>query len=190
MKSAQKLALALVFILASVLTAVATESPSEAKPPTSHQKIYAFEHRVMPRWTHQTKGAFYEDMRKGLPVRLVDAAREIAGDEFANHIKVSNVATPEGVLVAFHEPEDAPLCFFVFIMKTEEGFRYLTLEKSIDITGDGTTSALCEWSYDGRHMNFGPRTYTDSKKFLVDIAILAQRAEKAAPGRIPPLLKP
>ena len=120
MKSVHKLTLVLAFVMTGVFAMAATEADASSKEPTPHQKIYSFEHRLMPRWTHQTKGAFYEDIRKGLPSQLVSAARKIAGDEFARQIAVSNTDAPEGVLVTFQEPEDAPLCFFAFIMKTEE----------------------------------------------------------------------
>lgn len=180
-----KLCLTLILLLAFSGALVAATPGTETVPqePTTHQKIYSFQHRILPKWTHQTNGAFYNDLREGLPAQLVEAATEIAGQDFAKQMAVTNVATPEGVLVTFSQPLDAPLCFFVFIMKTEQGFRYLTLEKSMDIAEDGTKSALCEWAKEGRHMNYGSRNYTDSKSFLADInALNAPVASFTPPG--------
>jgi hypothetical protein len=186
-----KLCLTLILLAFSgALVTAAPESETVSQKPTTHQKIYSFQHRILPKWTHQTNGAFYKDLRAGLPAQLVEAAREVVGSDFAKQMAATNVTTPEGVLVTFSEPPDAPLCFFVFIMKTEQGFRYLTLEKSIDIAEDGTKSALCEWAKAGQHKYYGSRNYTDSKNFLADVTTLLQRPEKSASGSVPPAATP
>src|SRR5688572_12101569 len=65
------------------------------------QRIYHFEHRLLPKWTHGSKGAFFDDLAKGTPGRLVEAATDIVGKEFADQITVRSVSGTSQILIQF-----------------------------------------------------------------------------------------
>jgi hypothetical protein len=162
------LRLILVLFIGGLTIPVHAESSAPSVTPESakNQEVYAFQHRVLPKWTHRSDGAFYEALQKGVPQQLVATATKMVGENFAKHIAVENTTQPEGVLITFEKPSEVPHCYFAFITKTADGFRYITLEKAMDITEDGTKSVICEWTADGAHRNYGFGKFTDSKTFL------------------------
>jgi hypothetical protein len=57
--------------------------------------------------------------------------------------------------------------------KTEPVLRYFTLERGLDLLGEGPRTVLCEWKREGAHLNFGAgpeasvRSFADSlQRFL------------------------
>lgn len=148
--------------------------PSDAKPAAPQalpreRKIYAFEHRVLPRITHNSRGAFYSDLSRGLPPALVDLAVEVVDERFAKSLVVTPTEKPRGVLIAFEAPREMTHCYFAFLTRSGDTCRYFTLEKTLDLGGDGTKTMFCEWNSEGGHRNYGARSYTDSASFLADL---------------------
>lgn len=161
----------------STSSASASGSPSSPRLPAAtplnnerEQKIYAFEHRVLPRLTHGTKGAFYDDVSTRLPPPLVELAAEVVDARFAEALGVTPSQTPPGALITFETPGTMTHCYFAFLAKSEGKHRYFTLEQTIDLSGSGAKTMFCEWAPDGRHLNHGPRAYTDAKSFLAELA--------------------
>ena len=52
----------LMLVSLPVFSMGAEEKPAE---PSLRDRIYHFEHRLLPRWTHGTQGAFFSDLSKG-----------------------------------------------------------------------------------------------------------------------------
>ena len=149
---------------------VAPAPPAAAEEPTPHQKLYYFEHRLLPKWTHGTQGAFFEDLLAGSVERLQGAAREIVGPEFAGALAVAAVQAPAGVLLTFAAPAERGDCYFAFIAKVGEGYRFFTYEKAVSITGADIEACIGEWGEDGGHRNFGFSKETSREAFLAAVA--------------------
>jgi len=152
--------------------------------PPRDKRIYFFEHQMMPRWTHATKGAFYRDLEKGAYEKLHEGGLKVVDEAFSKAIKVE--AHPEigGVVIEFEAPVNPVHCYFVAIVQVGDAYRYLTLEKDEDIMGTGVKDSLCEWTSAG-HTNFGPRTYTDKQSFIKDVASLLKQPVSAAATTTP-----
>ncbi len=155
-------------------------APAAAEP-TAHQKLYYFEHRLMPKWTHQSGGAFYNDLRAGQAEKLREVAEELGGADFAKQLTIESVAAPEGVLLGFAAPTDVTDCFFTFVAKVGERYRYLTFEKTEDILGDGLVACIGEWTAEGSHRNFGFSKAKSREAFLKAVADLLSDPD-TAPG--------
>lgn len=63
----------------------------------------------------------------------------------------------------------APECFFVYITKTGDSYRYITLEKTLDIFEHGNKSVVGEWTAEKIHSNHGSRKYDDAESFLAEM---------------------
>lgn len=160
----------LLCVLLACSASVAAASAAPASEPTAAEKIYYFQHRLLRDWTHGTQGAFFDDLRKGATDRLVSAATQYLGKESAQKLVVRALPDAPAVLLTFPSPAKPPECFFVLILKVEDGYRYLTLEMAEDLLGNSTKSVAGEWTKAGSHLNFGPRTYADEKSFLAEYA--------------------
>jgi len=160
-----------VFLLAAALAlsgGARADEPTKEEP-SDGRKIYAFQHRLLPRWTHGSKGAFYRDLRAGKKERLIEAAEEFVGKEFAQGIVVRALPDAPQVLIEFPKPDRMPNCYFALVIEKESGFRYVTLE--LTAPGDERVKTFVgEWTAEGAHLNFGPRDYTDSDSFLKEFA--------------------
>lgn len=151
-----------------------------------HRRVYQFEHRLLPAWTHQSDGAFYRDLAAGHAEQLIKAAHEIVGSDFATALRLRSLTEPAAVLITFPAPAEVPQCFFAAVVKTESGFRYLTAEKALDLENTGIRAALCEWSAEGSHALMNFTTEVSEEWFLKAIRqLLASPAEKSA-GVTPP----
>lgn len=148
------------------LDCAAAEEPNEA---THYDRLYAFEHRVLPRWTHQSSGVFFADLEKGSVDRMKEAATEMVSSEFAAALKVRNVLQPTGVIITFQHPPKPVACFFAFVTKSGEDHRYLTLEMTEDILGLGFKSVIGEWTPDGSHKNLGSFKFDSEEDFLREL---------------------
>lgn len=142
---------------------------TEAEP-TPHQRVYYFEHTLLPKWTHHSNGVFFAHLSQNSLAPLLEAATEIVGAEFAQQLVVRVLPDANRILLTFQAPRDPPLCFFALVEKDGAAFRYLTLEKTEDFLGNGTKSVVGEWTADGRHLNQGPRLYDDEASFLAELA--------------------
>ena len=160
-------------LLTSVLIAVSLPlravEEKKTQEPTSHQKVYYFEHRLLPKWAHGTKGEFFSDLSKGTLDRILGAATDLVGKDFAQKLTVRALPGTAQVLISFQEPSEPPLCFFALVEKSGETYRYFTLEFTEDLLGDGTKSVYGEWDEQGGHRNLGPRKYSDAESFIADI---------------------
>ena len=155
------------WVLASCpVFAADSPAPAAAEEPTPHQKLYYFEHRLLPKWAHRTQGDFFADLVAGRVERLQAVAREIVGPEYAAALTVETVAVPAGVLVLFAEPAERGDCYFAFIAKVGEGYRYFTYEKAMSITGEAIEACIGEWDEDVGHRNFGFRNTKALEVFL------------------------
>jgi len=134
-----------------------------------HDQIYYFQHRLIPTWVHQSNGKFFSDLKSGIPSQLLNAATEIVDKEFASSLILKPFPEREAYALVFQRPAEITECYFSVIQKAKEGYRYYTLEKSIDFTGEGIKSVVGSWSKDGQHENLGPRTYDDLDSFLEDV---------------------
>lgn len=167
------LAFSALLLVGSVVRAA--DNPPVDEQRALHNKKYNFQHRVLPKWTHGTNGAFYEDLRKGSSERLISAATEIVSKEFAQHLTVRRLPELQGVLITFQKPVEAPECYFVLIVKQGERYRYYTLEMGVDLFKTGVKSVIGEWVADGSHLNFGPRTYDDEASFIADPSVKPEK---------------
>ncbi len=150
-------------LLAAPAVARVQEEAEEEDP--IERRIYRFQHRLLPAWTHQKDSSFYEDLRAGRTQRLRDAAEKIIGKEYAAGLKVRAIKDAPMVLIEFPEPMEAPLCYFALIIKTEDGFRYMTLEKTFPHPKSNIKTVVGEWK-PGSHTNWGGREYTDADSFV------------------------
>jgi hypothetical protein len=186
--------LCLFSLLCAVVTAMSpvTIAADEKKPEelTVSQRTYYFEHRLLPKWTHGSKGAFFADLCRGDTARIRAAAAEIVGKEFADKLIVRPLPGTQRVLLTFQAPSEPPLCFFAVIEKDGETFHYITLELTEDILGAGTKSVVGEWSVDGGHLNRGGRKYSDADSFLAEVAIKPQGADQSPKAKSAPALTP
>jgi hypothetical protein len=163
--------------------AEAPASPSQPEP-TAHQRIYYFEHKILPAWVHKSEGAFYSDLGHGETQQLTDTATRVIGKDFANGIKIRKIDKPDGFLIAFPKPKEAPECFFAAVLKDGSEYHYVTLELGEDIVGDGAKTFLCEWASDGRHLDYGPRKFDDEAHFLSELEDRLKKDTPQAPAAI------
>jgi hypothetical protein len=137
--------------------------------PSLHDRIYFFEHRLLPRWTHGTNGAFFDELMTDRTEKLIAAATETVGEEFARGITIRKFPERKAVFLSFPKPKAPPGCFFVYIAWAENGFQYYTYEKTFDIAQVGNKGVVGVWSADGKHGNEGPRKYEDADSFLTEM---------------------
>lgn len=134
-----------------------------------HQKIYHFQHRLLPKWTHESKGVFFDDLMAGNTDRLLAAATKHVGEDFSKKIEIRKYPEANGVLLIFPTPNETPECFFIYIVKAKSGFRFFTFEKTSDLFGDGDIGVVGEWTADGTHNSFDSRKYDDIESFVTEL---------------------
>ena len=157
-----------VFFQIAECLCIAEDTVSSEKP-SIHQQIYYFQHRLLPKWTHESKGMFFNDLMHDHTEKLVAAASEIVGKEFSRKISIQKYAEAKGVLLTFPQPKEPTECFFIYIVKTGDGFRFYTYEKTEDLFGSGDKGVVGEWSADRTHSNFGSRKYDDADSFVAEL---------------------
>jgi len=162
------------FLLLTIVFAqelIAADNP-DTREPSLHQRVYHFQHRLLPKLTHEFQGAFFEILQKGEYERLRVAASRTVNEEFAKAISI-RIVDSSNVLFIFPPPNETPECFFAYITKAKDGYRYLTLEKTLDIFPDAKIKGVVgEWTANGTHRthyNLGPRNYDDVESFLSEM---------------------
>lgn len=140
----------------------------EQKEPPLKDRKYFYQHKLLPKWTFETNGAFYKDLMKGNLARLKSVAEEIISPEFANNISTKIIKKYNGVLLTFKEPSFMGDCFFIFIREIDNKYLYVTYEKTRDIANEGFIGVVGNWTSDGSHHSHGPRKYNDSDSFISD----------------------
>lgn len=151
---------------------------------TPQQRVYYFQHRLLPRWTHESEGAFPNDLEKGNTAGLVRVATEMVGQEFAAALRIKTLTEPAGALIIFVKPTQVTECYASAVLRDEAGFRYFTLELAEDYMKQGIKTFLCEWtnkSGELSHANLGARSYTDEEHFVADLRLIMEKAKPPAP---------
>jgi hypothetical protein len=142
--------------------------PKTDQGPSLKDRIYFFQHRLLPGWTFNSDGAFYKDLMSGNISRIKAAATETVSSKFAEGISIKPMNDSNGVLIIFPKPDNMPECYFVFIRQIDNKYLYITYEKTMDIANEGLIGAVCGWSSEGRHSNYGFQKYTDPESFITD----------------------
>jgi hypothetical protein len=110
----------------------------------------------------------------GNVTRVKAAATEMISPEFAEGISVKPMSESNGVLITFPKPDNMPECYFVLIRQVDKKFMYITYEKTMDISNEGLIGAVCGWSSEGTHNNYGFQKYTDPDSFVSDALKIQQ----------------
>ena len=166
----------LVLISLVLITASCTTSGNKRKydavqnkQPSLHEKIYYLQHRLLPRWTHGPDNSFYNELMSGNLYRLKQVATDFVSREYANKITARQYPETDGVIITFPEPDQPNECYFIYIARTGNGFRFVTYEKAEDLLGKGHAGAVGEWTKEGKHLNMGFRKYRDAASFVKEI---------------------
>ncbi|MGQ8364806.1 hypothetical protein [Glaciecola sp. 1036] len=150
------------------LTSQTPESAVDNVPES--ERVYFFQHRILPEWTFTTEGLFFEDLIRGEFSKLKQAATDIVSKDFAENLDVLQIPTKDAVLITFPEPRGLTNCFFVIIQRTNNSFSYYTYEKTMSFGDDDHFKGVVgTWSSEGSHGNLGPRTYTSPANFIEDV---------------------
>jgi hypothetical protein len=136
--------------------------------PTRHDKVYYFQHRLIPDWLYNSEGLFFEDLTDDYSPQLISVAEEIVDAEFAAQLKVEFVPRKNAALFIFEQPNSPPNCYFAIAQKLEDGFRYTTYESTMPF-GDDVYGVVGGWNENGDHLNMGARTYSTKLDFLMDV---------------------
>jgi hypothetical protein len=140
-----------------------------AKKGIRFRKMYYFQHRVLPHWTYNSNGKFFNAMMKDDYKIFNRSATKLLGEEYASKIKIKKFKEKNAVLITFPEPAKTPLCYFIFIIKQgENSYKFFTYEKTYKITAH-TIGVVGGWTKTKRHQNFGSRKYKDAKNFIEDV---------------------
>jgi len=154
---------------------------SDGKSLPLEERIYFFEHRLLPKLTYESDGKFLAELISGDTAVLAGAAAEIVSPLYAKGISMQVLDPPGAVLLTFSNPNRAPDCYYIFIARSGDGHLFFTYEKMMDLSGDNFIGMVGAWTPSGAHANFGPRKYTDASSFLSDItAILTQSRQPDA----------
>ena len=172
------------------MTSTRAEDKAAPEEPTPHDRIYHFEHRLLPKWVHHTNGAFFEDIRSGTLERPREAATAIVSAEYAKQLAVRTSTEPAGVLITFTPPTGTAECFYVFVAKVGDSFRYITLEKSEDIRNEGFKTCVGEWTAEGGHLNFGFLKEETETAFLKRVVELLKTSDEPPAGGFTPPAAP
>lgn len=167
----------LVTLMVALLAACAATppiQPSDFEPEaaeeelTEHDRIYYYQHRLLPMWLHDSDGAFFNDLKAGELEHLLNAAAEIIDPEYANAIEVQPLLEQNAALILFPEPKTALLCYFVLVRELDEGYAYYTYERVID-NDRGIVGIVGAWDSEESRYNLGPRAYRDAASFVEDL---------------------
>jgi len=134
-----------------------------------HQKVYQFQHRFLPAAILQMNGELFNYLKSGETQKFYNLASHEVSQSFADAITVKLLDNPKGILLIFPPPTEAPDCFFVYITQFGDTYRYITLEKTLDIFEHGNKSVVGEWTAGKKHLNRGARKYDDAESFLAEI---------------------
>lgn len=147
-----------------------TSTPAKKDEVLTSEKVYFFQHKILPEWTFTTEGKFYSDLLKGDLSHLKMAATEVISSDYASGISTKVIKDSNAILIKFPKPKGFANCYFVLITKSEETFQFYTYEKSMKFsTDDPVIGVVGSWTAEGNHGNLGGRTYTQPNDFVSDI---------------------
>lgn len=161
-----------VVLLASCTT---TQQETQVKKETSQElseseKVYFFQHKLLPEWTFTSNGDFFDDLALGDLTKLKAAATKIISKDYAEMIKTEVVQNQAAVLITFPQPKSFTECYYILITKTKNDFAFYTYEKTMSFEqNDPVKGVVGIWSKEGGHGNLGPRTYTSASDFIQDV---------------------
>lgn len=182
------------------LLMVLTFGPALAQPAgraSDRQHHYVFAHRVMPR-------LFYRDAAKlsnALAERRAELLRAMwidLGEQFFSTAQVApdgiDVVVPAAtggtkiVVLVFPKPEaSAEAWFAALVTKPDGSLQYLTLEKAIDLFGDGApATVLGGWDPEGAHLNFGEGSKPTVEEFEKRVRAFLENPTPVSAGFVPP----
>lgn len=148
----------------------AVEAAETKSEPTTQQKIYYFQHKLLPKWTFESNGQFLDDLLNGRLAQLEQAASEIVSPEYYSKIMVMPLDEKKAVAISFPSPEYPAHCFYALIVNDGQGFSYYTYEKTLNLFGEEDMAGVVGgWGKEGGHHNYGPRAYTDLDSFIKDV---------------------
>jgi len=142
------------------------------KEPTFQQKVYYFQHRMLPEWVHKSNGNFYLDMMNGDIHQLRRAAAEVISVEYAEAIQIIPYEKSSAVLFVFPEPKAPANCFFAFVKKEGDSYTYTTYENTLKLglpDDDKVVGVVGSWDKEGNHNNYGARGYSDVESFVKEV---------------------
>lgn len=157
-----------VFMKMTVSLGVAGDSVF-SESDSMHDKIYMFENRILPKWTHESKGEFFDDLINGRHEKLIRAAGEIVGEEFSKKMTIQAYPKDNGILITFPTPDKPRECFFIYISKVNDGYRFFTYEKTFDSLGPDGKGVVGEWTAAKAHVKLGSRKYDDADSFVAEM---------------------
>ncbi len=168
--------LMLIFTLVGVATAetkkVATPAPnskSSAGEILESREIYYLQHKLIPKWVFESKGAFFSYLQSGNVDRFITLASDIVSPDYAKEIKVTRIENREAVLITFPLPKNISECYFAIVEKSGDKFNYYTYEKTLSFGDSVFKGVLGGWSEGGSHSNYGQRAYETSAEFIKDV---------------------
>jgi hypothetical protein len=143
---------------------------SQAEQPSTNELIYYFQHRLISQWLFQSDSRFFNDLYNGYADKLINAAEELIGADYADEIYVTPLTEHNAVLITFPEPESVAICYHALLVKNGSSLVYYTYEKSFSLADDDPVFGVVgSWSTDGQHNNHGGRTYTTGAEFVADV---------------------
>jgi|GEM_PF-1878340 len=153
------------------------DEQTQTKEPTKSQKVYYLQHKLIPKWVHQSGGAFFNDLNSGKYEKLIEAASQIVSSEFSAAISIKKYPDENGVLISFAAPAEPPECYYIYIYRenNDNKFSLFTYEKTYDQFKKGHKGVVGQWTAEMAHKNLGPRTYEDLDSFVGDVKKAMQR---------------
>ncbi|MCE1273801.1 MAG: hypothetical protein LWW75_04650 [Chlorobiales bacterium] len=166
-------------LLASSLSLAFVSPSSAAEPETASATakpdigdLYTLHHNIIPGILFSENGSrLFNDLFTGNTSQFLDMVESGVGKSYAATLKITHEHHTgfDIVIISFPEPFPEPLCRYAALVKSGNTFRYLTLEEGNDIGQTGAKTFLCEWSAAHKHLNYGPRNYTDSGAFRSEL---------------------
>ena len=133
------------------------------------QRIYYFQHKLIPRWVYGSEGAFFQHLYNRNAAQLFQAAVEIVSQEYAEGLLITPVMGRDAVVIRFPEPSEMGDCYYALVLKKGSDFSYITYEKTLAFDSDEFVAVLGGWSQKGSHQNYGIRGYRSEQEFIDDV---------------------
>ena len=156
----------------SVTSSVEQQS-TVPKQPSRNDKMYFFEHKLLPKWLYQSDGVFFEDAKLGVVSRLFSAAHEVVDADFADQLKAKALENSDAILFIFEQPKRVGHCYYAIAQKIGDTYIYTTYEKTLRLNDteadEKIVGVVGRWAADGKRLNFGGRTYDTAEAFASDI---------------------
>jgi len=148
------------------------ESAEKAPEVPESQKVYYFQHRLLPELTYDSVSGdlLFADLMQGDLAKLQSIAAEIISADYATGMASKYYPEHDAALITFPTPKSLTNCFFVLIKKGDKGYHFYTYEKTLSFSEDDPVKGVVGlWSEDGTHGNLGGRTYSTANEFVSDL---------------------